>query len=94
MNAARRGLRNPKAAKPTPILSTTRVPTKFCMIVRWQRRAMRTVSTNLVRSEPINTISELSRATSVPEPIATPTVACASAGASLTPSPTITTFLP
>ena len=75
MKAAKSGLRNPKAAKPTPILSTTNVPTKFCMIVRWQRRAMRTVSTNLVRSDPIKTISELSRATSVPEPIATPTVA-------------------
>jgi hypothetical protein len=39
MKAGRRGFRNPKAAKPTPMLSTTSVPTKFCMIVRRQRRA-------------------------------------------------------
>ena len=35
-----------------------------------------------------------SRATSVPDPIAIPTVACISAGASLIPSPTMATFLP
>jgi hypothetical protein len=38
---------NPNAAKPTPMLSTTSVPTKFCMIVRRQRRAMERVSTSL-----------------------------------------------
>jgi len=36
----------------------------------------------------------LSRATSVPEPIAMPALACIKAGASLTPSPTIATFRP
>jgi hypothetical protein len=40
MKAARRGFRNPKAAKPTPMLSTTSVPTEFCMIVRRRRRAI------------------------------------------------------
>jgi hypothetical protein len=39
MKAAKRGFRNPNAAKPTPMLSTTSVPTKFCMIVRRQVRA-------------------------------------------------------
>ena len=46
------------------------------------------------RSLPSSTTSALSRATSVPEPIATPTLASASAGASLTPSPTMATMRP
>jgi len=91
MNAAKRGLRKPMAARATPTLSTSSVPTKFCMIVRRQRRAMRTVSTSLTRLFPISTISALSRATSVPEPMATPTEACIRAGASFTPSPTMAT---
>jgi hypothetical protein len=33
MKAARSGFRNPNAAKPTPMVSTISVPTKFCMIV-------------------------------------------------------------
>ena len=94
MKAARRGFRNPKAASPTPILSTTSVPIKFCMIVRRQRRAACRVSTSFDRSLPIKTTSALSRATSVPEPIATPTDACISAGASFTPSPTMATLWP
>ena len=53
---------------------------------------MRTVSTNLPRSLPMSTTSALSIATAVPDPIATPTVACASAGASFTPSPIIATI--
>src|SRR5262245_10734967 len=39
-------------------------------------------------------ILPLSRATSVPDPIAIPTSACIRAGASLTPSPTMATFRP
>src|SRR5262249_47999541 len=39
-------------------------------------------------------ILALSRATSVPDPIAIPTSACIRAGASLTPSPTMATFRP
>ncbi len=92
MKAARRVFRNPNAAKPTPMLSTTSVPTKFCMIVRRQRRAIERVSTSFERSLPMRTTFALSRATSVPAPIATPTVAFIRAGASLTPSPTMTTF--
>jgi len=33
IKAASNGFRNPKAAMPTPILSTTKVPTKFCMMM-------------------------------------------------------------
>ena len=42
----------------------------------------------------ISTTSAVSMATSVPEPSAIPTSACARAGASLTPSPTIATSSP
>ena len=42
----------------------------------------------------ISTTSALSIATSVPAPMAIPTSALASAGASFMPSPTIATFLP
>ena len=45
-------------------------------------------------SERIRTTSAVSTATSVPAPMAMPTSACASAGASLTPSPTIATRRP
>ena len=68
------------SARTMPTLSTTRVPVKFCRMIRRQRRAMRTVSTNFDRSFPIRTTFALSRATSVPDPMATPTLACMSAG--------------
>ena len=48
MNGARSGSRNPKAAEPTPILSSVQ---KFCMIVRPQRGGTRMAPTNLLRSE-------------------------------------------
>ncbi len=57
MKAASRGFSNPKAAIPTPMLSTTSVPTKFCMMIPRQRRATRKVSTNLERSFPIKITS-------------------------------------
>ena len=47
-----------------------------------------------IKSLRISTMSADSIATSVPEPMAIPTSAWASAGASLIPSPTIATFLP
>ena len=62
--------------------------------MRRVRRAMATVSTKRARSLPSSTISALSRATSVPEPMATPTLASVSAGASLMPSPSIATTQP
>jgi hypothetical protein len=46
------------------------------------------------RDEPITVMSAASRATSVPDPMAIPRSACASAGASLTPSPTMATTRP
>ena len=61
MNAANNGFRNPKAARPTPMLSTTRVPTKFCIIVRRHRLAIKRVSTSLERSLPMSTTLALSR---------------------------------
>jgi len=73
MKAARSGLRKPKAAKLTPILSTTSVPTKFCMMVRWQRRAILRVSTASTNHCQSRRHLRFSRATSVPAPIATPT---------------------
>ncbi len=51
-------------------------------------------ATTSVRSSRIRTISPLSIATSVPLPMAIPTSACASAGASLIPSPTKATTSP
>jgi hypothetical protein len=77
MKAATRGLRKPNAAIPTPMLSTATVPTKFCMMMRRHRRATRNGSTNFERSLPIKIASALSRATSVPDPIAIPTLAMA-----------------
>ena len=47
--------------------------------------------TKLFKSDFISTTSELSIATSVPEPMAMPVSALTSAGASFTPSPTIAT---
>ena len=63
-------------------------------MTRRHQRAIAIVSTSLFRSLPIRTMSALSRATSVPEPIATPTLAAVRAGASLMPSPTIATVRP
>ncbi len=74
-----------------PIKSTTTVPMKLAQMMRRVRRASCSVPTNLARSLPSRTMSALSRATSVPEPIATPTCAFIRAGASLMPSPTIAT---
>ena len=51
-------------------------------------------STTPRKSPDISTTSAASMATSVPVPIANPTSACASAGASLIPSPTNATLSP
>jgi hypothetical protein len=58
-------------------------------MMRRQQRATRSASTNRFRSLPFRTTSALSRATSVAEPTATPTLASVRAGASLMPSPTM-----
>jgi len=78
------------AAMPTPMLSTTNVPTKFCMIRAPAAPRNSQSSTSLVRSLPIKTTSALSRATPFPTPWPHH-IAFASAGASFTPSPTTAT---
>jgi hypothetical protein len=93
MKAASDGFKYPKTDIPTPMQSTTRVPTKFCVMMARQRRATRNVSTNFERSLPMRMTSALSLATSVPDPIAMPTFASTRAGASLMPSP-MSRFLP
>ena len=64
------------------------------MIVRSVRRASAIASAAARRSPETSVMSEASIATSVPVPIASPRSACASAGASLIPSPTIATTSP
>ena len=73
MNAAKAGWSRPDAAIAMPMRSTMMVPAKFCQMTYRVHRAIRTVSANLSKSLPSSTTSEVSRATSVPEPIATPT---------------------
>src|ERR1022692_3284421 len=94
INAASTGFRNPKAASATPAASTPRVPAKLVMMLRRHRRAILMTSTTFRRSLPRRSTLALSRAISVPEPIAIPTLASISAGASLIPSPTIATVFP
>ena len=56
---------------------------------------LRRIASAAARRSPLTSVrSEASIATSVPVPIASPRSACASAGASLTPSPTIATTRP
>ena len=62
--------------------------------MRIVRRESSTAVTTPRRSSRISVTSAASMATSVPEPIATPTSAWARAGASLMPSPTIATTRP
>ena len=65
----------------------------FCLIIAKALRLNLIVYGNLLKSSAIKAISAVSNAVSVPAPpIATPTEEAASAGASLTPSPTIPTL--
>ena len=63
-------------------------------MLRMTARLKLTADGTSIRSLFINTMSADSIAMSVPAPMAMPTSARASAGASLMPSPTIATFLP
>ena len=92
--AASTGVRIPAAASAIPTRSTATVPTKLNVTIARARRATRTVEARSAGSEATSTTSALSRATSVPLPMAMPTSARASDGASLTPSPTIATLRP
>src|SRR6266571_7868726 len=67
---------------------------RFCRILRRVPRPMAIAIATSSGSERISTTSAVSTATSVPAPIATPTSARASPGASLTPSTTIATLRP
>jgi hypothetical protein len=94
MNTASRGFSRPTAARPIPRPSTAIVPAKFTMMMRRHRRASASVFTTVMRSLPMSITSALSRATSVPDAMAMPTLACMGAGVSLIPSPTTATVLP
>ena len=63
-------------------------------MVRRVRRERRIAASRTRKSERISVTSAAAIATSVPDPIATPTSAYASAGASLILSPTIATRRP
>ena len=90
----------PKAGAKTPAAigrATALYPTaqpRFCFILRTVPRPIRRAMATSRGSERIRTTSAVSTATSVPAPMAIPKSACASAGASLTPSPTMATRLP
>ena len=62
------------------------VPAKFTMMMRRHRRASASVFTTVMRSLPMSITSALSRATSVPDAVAMPTLACMGAGASSIPT--------
>ena len=67
---------------------------KFCLILRIVALLNLIAVETSIKSLLIKTISADSIATSVPLPIAIPTLACAKAGASLIPSPTMATKSP
>ena len=67
---------------------------KFCLMLRIVLRDNRRARTMPRRSPFTSVTPALSIATSVPVPMATPTCAWASAGASLIPSPAIATTRP
>ena len=69
-------------------------PAQVCHIFRRVPFPIRSATGTSSGSDRISTISAVSMATSVPAPIAIPMSACARAGASLTPSPTIATRRP
>ncbi|MNC55684.1 hypothetical protein D3C75_1052260 [compost metagenome] len=72
---------------------TAPAKTRFCFVITLALRAKPIVSATLSILSFISTTSATSSAAPLPPPpIAIPTVAAARAGASFTPSPTITTF--
>ncbi len=86
------GRRSPKNTRVTSASITPEAMATFWITTDRARRARRTAKGSAVRSSDMSTTSALSIAASLPAPpIAMPTVARASAGASLTPSPTMAT---
>ena len=93
------GSTNPTGAR-TPAASGTEIRLypaahqRFCFIFRYEARES-SITDNTDRGSSLARITPADAiATSVPAPIAMPTSACARAGASLTPSPTIATVRP
>src|SRR6266550_6872814 len=92
--AAMMGLSKPATATGMAATLYANAQKRFPLIVRRVRRASAIASAAARRSPETNVRSLASIATSVPVPIARPRSACASAGESLTPSPTIATRWP
>src|SRR6266508_303132 len=92
--AATIGLRSP--ATPSGMAATlyAKAQNRCVLIVARTRRASRIASGAARRSPDTSVRSPASMATSVPVPMAMPRSACASAGASLIPSPTTATTSP
>ena len=90
--AAIMGLRTPKAASGIPTTLYANAQKKFCLMVRSVADESLMACTSFRRSPFMIVMSAVSIAISVPVPIAMPTSACAIAGASLMPSPTIATI--
>src|SRR5215218_3184571 len=92
--AATIGFRYPAIASGIEATLYAKAQKRLPLIVASTRRESLIASTAALRSPETSVRSEASIATSVPVPIAIPRSACASAGASLTPSPTIATTSP
>ena len=84
--------RSSPAATGIPAVLYANAQNRFCFILRIVLLLSCIAVGTSMRSLRISTMSADSIATSVPEPIAIPMSACARAGASLIPSPTIATF--
>ena len=67
---------------------------RFVLMMLSVLRLSSTDCTTWPSEDPMTVMSAASRATSVPDPMAIPRSACASAGASFTPSPTMATTRP
>src|SRR5436190_7325211 len=88
------GFSSPATARGIAATLYANAQKRLPLIVRSVRRASRIASTTARRSPETRVTSLASMATSVPVPIASPRSACASAGASLMPSPTMATTCP
>lgn len=87
--AATIGLRCPERATPIPRMLYPTAQKRFRLIVVTVRRANRNVKATVSRLFPSRHTSAASRDKSAPQPMAMPTSAVASAGASFKPSSTI-----
>ena len=91
---AQEGVQHPRRRPARPARCRRRRRTGSAGCCAWWPRLSRRARTMPRRSPFTRVTSALSIATSVPVPMAMPTSACASAGASLTPSPAIATIWP